>query len=129
MGKTAAQEQLDHLMRLKEERERAPRPVSQARAEERAPAKDATLRLVAVPKGNAPRRSRKTVGLPMHRETWKAFLERQKAHSEFRSKRELADWVAELLMGLPKGLHQAVPEAKRELFARIAEWAKARGWM
>jgi hypothetical protein len=65
--------------------------------------------------------------LPLSADLYRELLARQKAEKAFRSRRDMGNWAAELLLALPLATHRLSPEAKAELFQRMQAWAKARG--
>lgn len=76
----------------------------------------------------APRpRKRSGPQLPLSASQWVRLRERQREHHEFRLRRDMGDWAAELLLALPPGVHALSAEAKAELFKRMHDWAAARG--
>jgi hypothetical protein len=65
--------------------------------------------------------------LPLSPEIWRRLRERQREHREFKRRRDMGDWAAELLLALPPGSAALNQEARAELLARMREWAEARG--
>ena len=63
----------------------------------------------------------------MGKDTWRRLRQRQADTKEFRSRRDMGDWAAALLLALPPGAHALGKEARAELLRRLAEWAEARG--
>jgi len=107
MPKTTAEQQIEMLKRMKESHLRP------------AGAKEAGSK--AVPRVK-PMRS-----LPVGREIWKRLQDRQTSTREFRSKKEMGEWAARLLLALPARAHGLDPEARDDLFRSMREWCASRG--
>jgi hypothetical protein len=65
--------------------------------------------------------------LPVSRELYRRLLAKQKESKAFKRKRDMGDWAAELLLGLPFEMHRLSPEAKADFFSKMKEWAATRG--
>jgi phage host-nuclease inhibitor protein Gam len=65
--------------------------------------------------------------LPVSKETWKRLRARQRESREFKTRKAMGEWAAELLMALPPQASKLNADAKAELFKRIDEWCRARG--
>jgi hypothetical protein len=151
-GRTAAEEQIEMLRKMKEDRAstKAPPPSAPAAAPFSAPAASVRAAVPArvpgtasrgsfapPPEGNAafelaesgpakPKR-KSGHGLPVGRETWRRILERQRLTREFKGRKEMGEWAAQLLLNLPARAHTLDPQAREELFRRMREWCEARG--
>jgi hypothetical protein len=118
--RTAAEQQIELLRQMKESKAgRQPLPPPQ-RLRDGGP-----LERTAAPR--PPRGKAKGPALPLGQETWRLLRERQASTREFRSRREMGDWAAALLLALPPGAHRLGEEARAELLTRLREWAEARG--
>jgi hypothetical protein len=107
MTKTAAQQQIEMLKRMKEGRLETP------------PSDGSAAPAAGKP---APRLSRSARHLPVGRETWTRLLELQASSKEFRSKKDMGEWAAALLLALPARAHSLDSEAREELFRNMREW-------
>lgn len=138
--KTPAELQLEALRKMKEEAALAPRrarPRPEAASDDVAPSiprqavpsKAPAFEIVeAAPRSPKPRAKRgANHTLLVSEEMWQRLRERERMNKEFKGKAELGDWAAELLLALPKNSHRLNEEARQELFARMAAWARARG--
>jgi len=143
-GKTAAEEQIELLRRMKEarlKRKAAPVPAAPKAvaplpppalspvaplAQGAPPAGEAAAFELA--EGPAPKpRAKAAHGLPVGRETWRRLRERQRATHEFKRRRDMGEWAAELVLALPPHAHALNDDARAELFRRMREWCLARG--
>ncbi|HXC63598.1 MAG TPA: hypothetical protein VNZ67_04530 [bacterium] len=134
--RTAAEQQIELLKQMKDakaKRKPLPPPVAGPPAAERP--SQGPLPLGAQPSApfelaegaRAPRAKAKGPALPLGKETWRLLRERQASTHEFRSRREMGDWAAALLLALPPGAHRLGEPARAELLTRLREWAEARG--
>ena len=135
---TAAEQQIEALRQLKQgqgKRKAAPLPAAPKAVAPPLPASQQAARPVGAPlapafelsEGQAPRARREGPALPLSVETWKRLRHRQRETKEFKGRREMAEWAAELLLALPPQTHKLSPAARADLFQRMQEWAKARG--
>jgi hypothetical protein len=131
-ARTPAELQMEALRQLKQTQSRRPAVAPpKARPAESAPRTDATA---APPNGfelsergaTAPAK-KAGPALPLSPELWRRLRERQREHHEFRRRREMGDWAAELLLALPPEAHKLSTAAKQELWRKMREWAEARG--
>lgn len=126
--RTAAELQIEALRQLKQTQPR--RKALPAPAAKPAAAPKAAVGPTAgfeLSESAAPRSKRRGPQLPLSSGQWARLRERQREHHEFRLRRDMGDWAAELLLALPPGVHALSAEAKAELFKRMQEWAAARG--
>jgi hypothetical protein len=107
MPKTTAEQQIELLKRMKESHLR-PDAAKAAGAK-------------AIPRVK-PARS-----LPVGRELWKRLQDRQASTREFRSKKEMGEWAARLLLALPARAHALDAAAREDLFRSMREWCATRG--
>src|SRR5580658_5647466 len=107
MPKTTAEQQIEMLKRMKETHLRPDA------------AKAAGTR--AIPRVKAVR------SLPLGREIWKRLQDRQTSTREFRSKKEMGEWAARLLLALPARAHTLDAAAREDLFRSMREWCALRG--
>ena len=126
-ARTPAELQMEALRQLKQTQNRrkplaAPKAIATAEPQARlATAFELTERTVST----APKR--KAPSLSLSPALWRALRERQSEHQEFKSRREMGDWAAELVLALPPHSHKLNPAAKEELRRKMREWAGARG--
>lgn len=125
-ARTAAEQQIEALRQLKQaqpRRKAVPLPVAKPSKAPVAPASAFEL------SENRAARPAKKPGpqLPLSRAQWARLKARQKEHHEFRTRRAMGDWAAELLLALPPGTQRLSPEALEDLYRKMREWAEARG--
>ena len=108
--KTAAEQQLDYLKKLK--------------AQQKPKAKKAGPRK-ASPKKKKPAQARHS--LPINALTWKRLQEAAKADGNLRHTSGVGNWAIEILLNLPPGLRKPPSSGKEELFEKIREWLRAIG--
>jgi hypothetical protein len=126
-GKTAAELQLEALRQLKQTQARrkpTPAPTAKAAAP-KAPAPE-TAAFELSEQGSDPAK-RRGPALVLSAQQWKRLRERQREHKEFRRRKDMGDWAAELLLALPPGVAALSLAAKQELFRKMRDWAEARG--
>ncbi|HTB22088.1 MAG TPA: hypothetical protein VK914_05240 [bacterium] len=114
MSKTAAQQQIELLKRMKAGRLEPSAPVA-------APAPRAKAKKTASP------RVERVASLPLSRETWRLLLRRQAATREFRGKKDMGEWAARLVLALPAGAHSLDADAIEELFACMRAFCAEKG--
>ena len=121
--RTAAEQQIEMLRQMKEAKtkRKPPPPAAPPPARPQGPG----FELDEGPR--QPKPKAKGPGLPLTKETWRRLRERQTATREFRTRRDMGEWAAALLLALPPGAYQLGDEAKTELLRKLAEWAEARG--
>lgn len=117
MSKTAAQQQIELLKRMKAGRLAPDQPGPSA------PAKDA----VSAKKKPAPKRAERAHSLPLGRESWDLLIRRQAATREFRGKKDLGEWAARLVLALPAGAHSLDAKTTEELFACMRAFCAEKG--
>jgi hypothetical protein len=135
--RTAAEQQIEMLRQMKDakgKRKPTPTPAASASTADGRPAHTLVPQTGQAPapfelaEGPRPLRAKaKGPALPVGKETWRRLRERQAETQEFRSRREMGDWAAELLLALPPGAHRLGGDARAELLKRLREWAEARG--
>jgi hypothetical protein len=126
-GKTPAEMQLEALRQLKQTQARrkpTPAPAPKAPTPAAPPATGVSFELSE--QGAAPPK-KKGPALALSASQWKRLRERQREHKEFRRRKDMGDWAAELLLALPPGVAALSPAAKEELFRKMRDWAEARG--
>ena len=139
-GRTAAEEQIELLKQMKEarlKRKPAPLPAApKAAVLSQGPSAAAQpLAVGAAPSGAAggfelaedasarPKaRLRAQHALPVSKDVWKQLMLRQRGSREFRRRRDMGDWAAQLLLALPPGVQALSAQARAELFKRMREW-------
>ena len=122
--RTAAEQQIELLKQMKDAKAKR-KPLPPPAAAQPAAQAAAAFELAEGPR---PLRAKaKGPALPLGKETWRRLRDRQAATHEFRSRREMGDWAAELLLALPPGAHRLGEPARAELLTRLREWAEARG--
>lgn len=113
--KTAAEQQLEVLKKLKEQKGSKPRLSRSA-----APAKAAPgLSL-------EPLRKRPGRRIPLSEAAWTRLRQEAMLPGKLKINQELGDWVVELLLGLPPELRSLAPEGKQEFFDKVKAWAASR---
>lgn len=126
-ARTQAEQQIEALRQLKQTQARrkptppptAPKPApSPASAE--APSFELSEQPVKAAKKSGP-------SLPLSLAQWRRLRERQRESAEFRRRRDMGDWAAELLLALPAGASKLSPAGKEELLRKLREWGEARG--
>jgi hypothetical protein len=131
--RTAAEQQIEALRLLKQTQAKR-RPVAAPGARAAAPAEkpaaapataSAPFELSENVGASAPRKTGPS--LPVSAATWRRLRERQRQHHEFRRRRDMGDWAAELLLALPPGVAGMGEAARADLFDQLQKWAKARG--
>jgi hypothetical protein len=143
MKRTAAELQIEALKQLKEAKARrkpaplppVPRAVPPLQAPKLSPA--VPVNETAPPSGHAAfelsegeratPKAKTGPALPLSKDSWRRLRERQRETREFRSRKAMGDWAAELVLAMPPQASKLGPEGKAELFKRIEEWCRARG--
>jgi hypothetical protein len=125
--KTPAEQQLEFLKKLKEQKDGTKRPAPSAHpaVKKEASAAPAPLSLKPAPDSN--RRKKPQRALVMSEEVWQRFKKEALESGKYRQGKALGDWAAALLMHLPAGLAEAPADAQRELFEKLSEWCVSRG--
>jgi hypothetical protein len=132
-ARTPAELQIEALRQLKQGQARRPPPAKPPQAPVAAAGASAVPSPAARPafelsEQPAPATlKRRGPELPLSPALWRRLRERQREHREFKRRRDMGDWAAELLLALPPGCAALAPEARTELFNRMREWAEARG--
>lgn len=129
-GKTAAELQLEALRQLKQSQARRkplPPPTPKPTSLPAPPSAPAAPTPFELSDGAPVRQKRKGPALDLSAAQWKRLRERQRQHKEFRRRKDMGDWAAELLLALPPGVAALSAAAKQELFRKMREWAEARG--
>jgi hypothetical protein len=98
-------------------------PVGLAPGEADAPAGQA----FELSEGSRPKAKLDGPALPLSPQVWRRLRARQREHREFKRRREMGDWAAELLLALPPHAHKMGDASRQDLFDRLREWAQARG--
>ena len=129
--RTAAEQQIELLRQMKESRSKrnaAPPPAAMQPVHAQQPKGQALPAPAKAGEGARPARPKaQGPALPVSREAWQRLRQRQADTKEFRSRRDMGDWAAALLLALPPGAHALGEDARAELLRRLAEWAEARG--
>lgn len=124
-ARTQAELQIEALRQLRQTQARSkpsPAPKAIAPKTEAAPAASS----FELSERAAPAK-RKGPSLPLSVELWRRLKERQREHHEFKRRREMGDWAAELLLAMPPQAHKLPAAAREELLQKIREWAELRG--
>lgn len=125
-ARTPAELQMDALRQLKQtQSRRKPAPAPKAATAPESPAKVSTVFELTEKQPVAAKR--KAPALTLSPALWRRLRERQREHQEFKRRREMGDWAAELLLALPPHSHKLNAAAKEELWRKMREWAGARG--
>lgn len=149
MARTPAEEQIEALKKMRAEKSvrkqpsaPAPRPkptdIPEQPAAAALPLRPRPLARAELPPSPDPRFELAESGpakpskpedkaLPVSRETWRRLKARQARTKEFKRRRDMGEWAAELLLAMPPRAHLLSPEGKADLFARLQEWGKVRG--
>lgn len=125
--RTQAEQQIEALRQLKQTQSRrkpAP-PPSVPKAPPAVPMPDAASFELSEQPVKAPKKSGPS--LPLSLAQWRRLRERQRESGEFRRRRDMGDWAAELLLALPAGASKLSPAGKEELLRKLREWGEARG--
>jgi hypothetical protein len=134
--RTAAEQQIELLRQLRAAKPKARQAAPAAAHPSGAPDRLGPAAEGPAPTGGAfeivdgppqPRPKQAGPSLPVSREQWKRLRERQSASKEFRTRKAMGDWAAELLLALPPQCSRLEADARGELFKRMREWAEARG--
>jgi hypothetical protein len=118
MSKTAAQQQIELLKRMKAGRTAPDGTGSAAPAKAAVPAKR---------KKAAPKRAEGAHSLPLGRESWDLLVRRQASTREFHGKKDLGDWAARLVLALPAGARNLDEKTIEELFAHMRAFCAEKG--
>jgi hypothetical protein len=118
MPKTAAQQQIEMLKQMKRGRLKGPQPG----VDEALEGASDFPRAAPAP---APK-LKSGHSLPVGDATWKKLLERQRSGREFRGKKDMGDWAAQLLLAFPPKAHGADAQGREELLQSLRAWAAAR---
>ncbi len=126
-ARTAAEQQIEALRQLKQAapRRKAVPPPALKPAPPASPATPIGFELSDAPAALTAKK--KGPNLPLSPAQWRRLRERQREHQEFKRRRDMGDWAAELLLALPPQAHRLGEEARAELFRKMREWAEARG--
>lgn len=108
MNKTPAELQIELLRRLKEGK--TPRQSASSPRE----ARDERAR---------PGRGPSHAGLAISPALWRKLVARQRELKEFKNRRDMGDWAADLLLALPAYSRPADTAARESFLARLALWA------
>lgn len=126
-GKTPAEQQLEALRQLKQtQARRKPTPAPAPKAATPASVAPGVENFELTERPATPAKKRGPA-LTLSPQQWKRLRERQREHKEFRRRKDMGDWAAELLLALPAGVAGLSQAAKQELFRKMREWAEARG--
>jgi hypothetical protein len=134
MKRTPAEEQMEELRRLREGLAKrkpvtAARTTSSAQPRQTSSSQPAPATSMGAYELVEPvvKRKKEDPSLAVSRELYRKLMERQRAGRSFKRRKDLGNWAAELALALPFEAHKLSPDAKAELFARMQEWARARG--
>jgi hypothetical protein len=130
--RTAAEQQIELLRRLKaQQAKRRPAPIpvpTKIETELAAPPTRPESGFEIHEKGSVTTARKLGPSLPLSRPQWQRLRERQRVHREFRNRREMGDWAAELLLALPPGVFGLGDAARRDLLEAMRGWARSRGF-
>lgn len=118
MPKTAAQQQIEMLQRMKQGRLRGGLPGAAEGLEGAPEGPQAATAPAPKPKSGH--------SLPVGDAAWAKLLERQRGGREFRSKKDMGDWAAQLLLAFPPKAHRADAQGREALLRGLRAWASAR---
>ena len=119
-AKTAAEQQLEFLKKLKAQQKAAKPSSRRLKSQGSQAGKSMGLNIV-------PTRKKGQRRIPMSESAWLRLREEGFQGGKLKLNKALGDWAVELLLGVPMAAQSLSSEAKRELFAKIHDWALSRG--